>query len=63
MEEEIKGERKITIKTDKFVEILKELEKIAEKYNIKVYETSGELILKKIEMYDYEYNFQASKED
>ena len=25
-----------------------------------IYETAGELILKKIEMYDYEYNFPVS---
>lgn len=60
MKEDKKNEIKVTIKTDKFVEILKELEKISEKYNITIYETAGELILKKIEMYDYEYNFPVS---
>lgn len=45
----------IKIKTKKYLDLLKELNQIAEKYNINLYENSTELSFKKIELFEYEY--------
>lgn len=45
----------IKIKTKKYLDLLEELTQIAEKYNINLYETAGELCFKKLELFEYEY--------
>mgnify|MGYP003300544072 CR=1 FL=1 len=45
----------IKIKTKKYLDLLEELNQIAEKYNINLYETTDELCFKKLELFEYEY--------